>query len=173
MDTKISIDSNKRFITSEQDLINILLNDRSVNEVYVNDEALVDDFNQKNEEYFGLDYCLRKVEDQSFEQFHQEKASTWFIPDKYKHIDVLEYLLNKVSLPDQIERVNYEYQLYKEKNLLDILRLMIYLVDHFRENNILWGVGRGSSVASYILFVIGINRVDSLKYDLDVTEFLK
>jgi DNA polymerase III alpha subunit len=36
-----------------------------------------------------------------------------------------------------------------------------------------WGVGRGSSVASYVLFLIGVHRIDSMKYNLDYKEFLR
>jgi DNA polymerase III alpha subunit len=50
---------------------------------------------------------------------------------------------------------------------------MKYLVDTLRKNIIVWGVGRGSSVASYILYLIGVHRIDSLYYDLDIAEFLK
>ena len=31
-----------------------------------------------------------------------------------------------------------------------------------RENNIVWGVGRGSPVASYVLFLIGVHRINSI-----------
>ena len=47
------------------------------------------------------------------------------------------------------------------------------LVDVSKENNIVLGVGRGSSVASYILYLLGIHKVDSLAYNLDIKEFLK
>jgi len=50
---------------------------------------------------------------------------------------------------------------------------MIYFVDTLRKHNILWGVGRGSSVSSYILYLIGIHRIDSIKYNLNIGEFLK
>jgi DNA polymerase III alpha subunit len=38
---------------------------------------------------------------------------------------------------------------------------------------VLWGVGRGSSVASYCLYILGVHKVDSIKYELDIHEFLK
>jgi DNA polymerase III alpha subunit len=57
--------------------------------------------------------------------------------------------------------------------MLDLLRYLKYLVDTMRSKNILWGVGRGSSVASYCLYLLGIHKVDSVKYDLDIKEFLK
>ena len=37
---------------------------------------------------------------------------------------------------------------------------MKYLVDTMRNNNIVWGVGRGSSVGSFVLYKIGINRIN-------------
>jgi DNA polymerase III alpha subunit len=144
-----------------------------IDDVYVDDVKLVDTFNEKNEEYFGLNCQLRMPSNKTSSEYHQEKSATWFIPDKYKELNVLEYLLQKVSTQEQIDRINYEYSLYLERKLIDVIVLMIYLVDLFRENNIVWGIGRGSSVSSYILFIIGINRIDPLKYDLDIKEFLK
>jgi len=34
-------------------------------------------------------------------------------------------------------------------------------------------VGRGSSVSSYILYLIGIHRVDSLRYGFSISDYLK
>jgi DNA polymerase III alpha subunit len=42
-----------------------------------------------------------------------------------------------------------------------------------RKYDIIWGVGRGSSVASYVLYIIGIHRINSIQYDLDYKEFLR
>ena len=71
------------------------------------------------------------------------------------------------------ERCGEELLLYQERDLFNLLRYMKYLVDTMRKNNIVWGVGRGSSVASYVLYLIGIHRIDSIKYNLDINEFLK
>jgi len=46
-------------------------------------------------------------------------------------------------------------------------------VNIFEENKVVWGTGRGSSCASYILYLIGIHQVDSVKYDLDLGEFFR
>ena len=56
---------------------------------------------------------------------------------------------------------------------MDVLQFLKYMVDTLRENNIVWGVGRGSSVASYVLYLLGVHKVNSIKYDLDPTEFLR
>jgi DNA polymerase III alpha subunit len=42
-----------------------------------------------------------------------------------------------------------------------------------RSSNIVWGVGRGSSVASYALYLIGIHKIDPIKYNLSINEFFK
>jgi len=47
------------------------------------------------------------------------------------------------------------------------------MVDTFRKNNVVWGVGRGSSVSSYVLYLLGVHRVDSIKYKLNINEFLR
>jgi DNA polymerase III alpha subunit len=57
--------------------------------------------------------------------------------------------------------------------LIPVLRAMKYVVDTLRSNNIVWGVGRGSSVASYVLFIIGVHKIDSVKYKLPINEFFK
>ena len=57
--------------------------------------------------------------------------------------------------------------------MTNVLRYMVYLVNFMRENNIVWGVGRGSSVASYVLYLIGVHRIDSIQYGLDWREFLR
>ena len=51
--------------------------------------------------------------------------------------------------------------------MYNLLRYMIYLVDFMRANNIVWGVGRGSHVASYVLYLIGIHKVNPIPHGLD------
>lgn len=106
-------------------------------------------------------------------EFDKKLQSEWFIPDEYKLIDVTTFLLNKCQTDDEINRVKMELTLFKEREMIIILQVLIYLVDLMRENNIVWGVGRGSSCASYCLFLIGIHKVNSLKFNLDIKEFLK
>jgi len=66
-----------------------------------------------------------------------------------------------------------ELSLYRERNMEPMLRFMIYLVRVMRENNIVWGVGRGSSVSSFLLFLIGLHSIDAVKYNLDIREFIR
>lgn len=97
------------------------------------------------------------------------------IPQHYLELDVEQYIRSLGSSADakRKARVEQELELFRTRNLLPVLQLLIYIVDTMRTHNLVWGVGRGSSVASYCLYLIGVHRVDSVKYNLDIKEFLK
>jgi DNA polymerase III alpha subunit len=114
-----------------------------------------------------------KIKNISKEKFDKENQANWFMPKKYSELDLEKYVNNLCTTQDQLDRVKIELDLYKKFNLENLLKFLIYLVDIMKDNNIVYGVGRGSSVASYILFLIGLHRIDSLKYNLDINEFLR
>lgn len=96
----------------------------------------------------------------------------WFMPAEYKDMDIEKFLVD--CCPEEnYDRLVQELQEYKQRDLLDLLRQMKYIVDILRANNIVWGVGRGSSVASYVLFLLGVHKIDSVKYKLPLDEFFK
>lgn len=100
------------------------------------------------------------------------------IPQYYKDLDVEQYVKNLIPTSGQdvniiTARVDMELSEFSARNLYPVLQLLIYIIDTMRKNNLIWGVGRGSSVASYVLFLLGIHKVDSIKYNLDIREFLK
>jgi DNA polymerase III alpha subunit len=109
----------------------------------------------------------------SLEEFHETLQQEWHMPNNYRELDIAEWVLSQCKTTEELQRVGQELILYQERDLFDLLRFMKYLVDTLRKNNIVWGVGRGSSVASYILYLIGVHRINSLYYDLDIAEFLK
>jgi hypothetical protein len=112
-------------------------------------------------------------ENLTFDEFHQKCASEWVFPIVYQQIDVRSWLHDKCKTKEEVDRVIEEYTLYEERDLIMLLRLFIFLVDYMRKNKFVWGVGRGSSVSSYILYLIGVHRVDSLKYGLEIRDYLK
>jgi|TARA_B110000483_G_scaffold240824_1_gene322317 DNA polymerase III alpha subunit len=101
------------------------------------------------------------------------------IPEHYKGIDVEAYIRGLIpreggsTTESPLLRVEQELAEFRARNLFPVLQLLIYIVDTLRKNNLVWGVGRGSCVASYCLFLIGIHKVNSLEYNLDLREFLK
>ena len=111
--------------------------------------------------------------DMTVEEFDQIKQNSWYMPDEYKHMDIAEHILGLCDSPAQLQRCGEELLLFQERNLFDLLRYLKYLVDTLRTHNMIWGVGRGSSVASYVLYLLGVHRIDSMFYDLDAREFLR
>jgi DNA polymerase III alpha subunit len=98
--------------------------------------------------------------------------NNWFIPEEYKKMDIEGYLINQCP-ENNHERLLQELQLFRKHNMIMVLKSMKYLVDTMRRNGILWGVGRGSSVASYALYLIGVHKIDPIKYNLPINEFFK
>jgi DNA polymerase III alpha subunit len=131
-------------------------------------------FNQAIEENFEsfskLKGYLENHEDIS--TFDNKNQNSWFMPEKYKNMDIEEFLVNQCP-EENYDRLVEELALFRQHNMMDLLKYLKYLVDAMRENKIVWGVGRGSSVASYALYLIGVHKVDSIKYQLDINEFLK
>lgn len=111
--------------------------------------------------------------DLSLEDFDRQNQQTWFMPDSYRQLDIAAHVLSLCTTEQALQRAGQELLIYVERDLLDLLRYLKYLVDTMRQTGVIWGVGRGSSVASYVLYLLGVHRVDSLYYDLDITEFLR
>jgi DNA polymerase III alpha subunit len=138
------------------------------------DQAVVERFNQSqniNKDSFNK---IQEYQDPtiSLEEFDTLNQKNWFMPDEYKNMDIETFLVQN-SPKENYDRVIEEIQLFRQHNMIDLLKYLKYLVDTMRNNNIVWGVGRGSSVASYCLYIIGVHRIDSIKYQLNIREFLK
>ncbi len=109
----------------------------------------------------------------SIEEFDHRFQSKWRMPEEYKQLDIAAYVLGLCKEDHELQRVGAELLLFQERDAFDLLRYMKYLVDTLRKHNIVWGVGRGSSVASYVLFLLGVHKINSIYYNLDIEEFLK
>jgi DNA polymerase III alpha subunit len=106
----------------------------------------------------------------------------WNIPIQYQQLDIVTYIIEQHSaltggmIDEECVardvRLAAELIRFCELGLLDMLRTMVYIVDRLVQENIVWGVGRGSSVSSYVLYIIGVHDVDSFKYNLDMDDFL-
>ena len=135
----------------------------------------VDQYNSALEE---LDIDLPKLpaletKTEDLQLFDKNNYEQWYMPKKYENINVLQWLLDKCQTDAEKLRVQEEYSRYQEKNFIKVLQFLIYFVDTLRANNIVWGVGRGSSVASFCLFLIGVHKINPMQYNLDHTEFLR
>lgn len=123
----------------------------------------------------SLDQYLNRINEEKLD-YPKPKSSVdpanWFIPEEYEKMDIERFLIDQCP-PENHQRLIEELDLYKKHGMIPVLKTMKYIVDTLRTNNITWGVGRGSSVASYALFLIGIHKIDPIKYNIPITEFFK
>lgn len=164
------VDKYGQYIFSENDLCDALMSDPDL----LLHEVLVQSEIKNTLDIVNFPSTFTYVENsKSIEDFDKENQEVWFMPDDYKQLNIVEYVLNLCSTDIELERVGQELILFQERNLFNLLRYLKYLVDVLREHNIVWGVGRGSSVSSYVLFLIGVHKINSIEYDLPINEFLK
>lgn len=116
---------------------------------------------------------------------YSELDDNFLIPEKYKKIPLEKYFLNKLKnlstynemnkqdKEDSVTRIIRELELYREKGMEDVLRCSIFIIDEFKRNNIVWGPGRGSACCSYLLYLVELHDIDSIKFSLDIDEFLR
>jgi DNA polymerase III alpha subunit len=162
-----------QIIYSEDDLVELYLTnpDTVFTRPIISDKQI--DFNQE----LDIDNYPKIIEyvssDISVENFDIINQNNWHIPEEYKNFDIAKFVLDQCQNEEEIQRAGHELLLYQERDMFILLKYLKYLVDTMRNNNIVWGVGRGSSVSSFVLFLIGVHKINSLYYGLEVEEFLK
>jgi DNA polymerase III alpha subunit len=173
---KTTTDAWGRTIVQADAIVDFLMRGVDISSVLVEPTPEIEAYNNWCRKFDKTQYLLAEPGEmtRSPEEEHAARAASWFISEDIKRIDVRKFLLEELC-KDQVcrDRVNEEMDLFEARELVPLLQLMMFLVDHFRTNKIVWGVGRGSSVASYVLFLIGVHKIDPIKYGLDVHDFLK
>lgn len=166
-----------QIILDEQDVFDGLYSGKitSLDELNIDNDKTVNQFNQARQENAENFPVLQKFEQtiDNITEFDHNNQEQWFMGEYYKEMDIAKWLVERCTTQDELDRVGQELILFVQHDMLDVLKYLKYLVDTMRYHNIVWGVGRGSSVASYCLYLIGVHKVNSIKYDLDIHEFLK
>jgi len=160
--------------TSTDELCKLLYKDPDIDISKIH----VEDPNQYNNAvqnlFADLPYLEHYVhQDITIEQFDKNNQSHWYMPEEYSNMDIAQWLLDQCKTQEELQRVGQELLLYQERELFSLLKQLKYIIDTWKENDIVWGVGRGSSVASYILYLIGVHKINSIYYDLNIEEFLR
>ena len=173
MAEKIKINDYGDCTFTEQDAIDLLYNNPEfdISKLFFDD---IEKYTSSIKE-LGLDLPTIKTlpNRESLSEFDNKNINDWHMPEKYYNIDVKKWLLEKTQTEEERDRVLIEYGLFEKKKFVKVLQFLIYFVDTLRANNIVWGVGRGSSVASFCLFLIGVHKINPMLYYLDITEFLR
>jgi DNA polymerase III alpha subunit len=160
-------------VVDENDLIEGLLQGKNAKYIVTKDTEKVDSYNHFCTLFKFEDTIDYETPADTNDKYSYKNADNWWMPDEYRNMNIIDYLLEKTNNEEQYQRVVEELTLFEERNMFPMLKFLVYMVTELKHNNILWGVGRGSSVASYILYLIGVHRIDSIKYDLDYKEFLR
>jgi len=84
----------------------------------------------------------------------------------------IKKIINVNLIPEYKKRIKMEYEILKDKNLLDFIYIIYDLVNWAKHNNILVGGGRGSSAASLLCYLLDITKIDPVKHDLLFSRFL-
>ena len=159
-------------IFNEQDLFDAIYTGHKFSNQLIVEERTPNILKLENE--IGHQFIPFLDHEFSTEDYDRALQSEWIMPEEYKTLDI-ENWLREQSPPWDPEHTRLEEELkaYKARNMLDLLRWLKYFVDTCSKEGVVWGLGRGSSVASYVLYLIGVHNIDPIKYNLDWQEFLR
>ncbi len=169
------VDEWGRVIYSPERAFELLMGGQDITRLLVEDGDDVRLHNATCQTYDKIEFRLTPPSDPgcTAEEEHARRSSSWLIPEEFKSLDVRSILIDQCGTEEEVVRIHEEMDLYEARGLLPMLRAMMSLVAHFRANGVVWGVGRGSSVASYVLYRIGITRINPMQYGLRIQEFLR
>jgi len=160
-------------VVDENDLVEGMLEGKRARYVITKDTEKIDSYNHFCTLFKFDDTIDYETPAETNDKYSYKDANNWWMPEEYKTLDIEQYLLNLITTQKQRERVYAELEEFKNREMLPMLQFLVYMVTELKQHNILWGVGRGSSVSSYILYLIGVHKIDSIKYNLDYKEFLR
>ena len=172
------MNKNNQMILTEKDIVHAWLKDIEIGDAVFKDVEPINIYIEWCDRHDINEKIIARVEDTG-PNYDERCTMNWHMPDNYKNINVgleLNERLKELGYDNdskQFQRVDMEYKLFEKRGMVPVLQFLIYLVDVCKKHNIVLGVGRGSSVASYCLYLLGVHRVDSIKYELDIEEFLK
>jgi DNA polymerase III alpha subunit len=162
-------------VYNKEDIVDLLYQGKveNLDEILVEDCPEIVEFNSWTKELGGSELKIYSPLDIPISEFDQILSNDWHMPEDYKNMDIAKWILDQCENQDQLQRIGAELLAFQHRNMMDLLRWLKYFVDTCRKEKIVWGVGRGSSVASYVLYKIGVHKIDSIKYNLDWREFLR
>ena len=144
-----------------EDVVDLIMKQQTTTGITVNETVKLKDTSPESDVSLSVD------------EYDMMNQRNWLMPDKYKNMDIAQHVIDLCKTTPEIQRAGQELLMFQERNLFNLLKYLKYLVDTMKTNNIIWGVGRGSSVASYVLYLLEVHRIDSMYYDLDPSEFLR
>lgn len=158
-------------ICSDEALVEILYSGQDINGLFCDSQASVNEWQTASRICDSRDQGPIYAAQEQFDAINWYHH--WFTPEPWRSIDLRAWCLAKCQNAIEQQRVEYEILEFEKRHMIPIMQHLIYCVDQWRSSNVLWGVGRGSSVSSFVLFLIGINRINPMEFDLNIHEWLK
>lgn len=161
-------------IFSESDVVDLLMQGKDIkvlDGMIVDDSISLDSWPEIIDPVPDLQ--RQRLHAMSVPEWHMANQQRWHMPEHYKKLDIADHVLSLCKGEAELQRCGHELLMFQERDMFDLLRYLKYLVDVMQQNQVIWGVGRGSSVASFVLYKLGVHRIDSLYYNLDIGEFLR
>ena len=158
-------------VIDELDIVNGWLSGHNITHAIVDEIEPINIYNNWCNTYESAS-TIEAQSEYTKDDYIEQCTSNWAMPEYYKNLNITDHIL-ALSPRENYDRCFEELEEFKQRGMFPVLRFLVFLVDLCKKNNVVLGVGRGSSVASYILYLIGIHKVDSIKYELDIKEFLK
>ncbi|MDV3143659.1 MAG: PHP domain-containing protein [Candidatus Phytoplasma australasiaticum] len=98
-------------------------------------------------------------------KYLQKKANNFLTYYLQKNINIKKHIF-------YIQQLQKELILIKKMNYVDFFLIVFDLIQYAKNQKILIGPGRGSSVGSLLCFCLGITEIDPVKYNLLFERFL-
>jgi DNA polymerase III alpha subunit len=114
---------------------------------------------------------------------NREFDMNYRIPEKYQKLNLEDELIedlwdyiNRENIPKELheayaKRLEDEVREIHVRGMSMLVKTLMYVVDTFEKKGIVWGVGRGSSCASLALCVLGLHKVDPIRFNIPKEEF--
>lgn len=130
----------------------------------------------------GVDLPLHGVRLPTFEIESQYKREIG-VSEDISNYDFLRSLANtgfknlKINKKDPlyndyVDRAKYELSTLKDLGFIDYILLVWDVINYCKRKDIPTGLGRGSAAGSLILYLIGVTKVDPIKYGLYFERFI-
>lgn len=123
-----------------------------------------------------------KIAEECYVRIPDWEARTWHIP-KYARVKNSYKELKRLTIqglrergmmdePEYVEQAKHELKVFKETNLADFMLITRECIEWAREQDIPVGPGRGSVCGTLVGFLIGIHKIDPIRYGLRFDRFL-
>ena len=138
--------------------------------------------NKFSENFEDLKIDLHGVRLPSFEIAKEEKRKIK-VSEDIDNFDFLRALClhgfkdlklkkNSKEYKQYVERIKYELETLKDLGFVDYVLLVWDVINFCKNNDIATGPGRGSAAGSIVLYLIGVTKVDPVKYGLYFERFV-